>query len=88
MKPLILIAAGITLALTSCYQQPIFTATPKNNPTYQVSYLFEQDGCRVYRFYDNGTPVYFTSCNGQTFAPGDSTTHDSTNFIRVDTTKH
>lgn len=35
-----------------------------NNDKYKVNYLFEHDGCKVYRFYDLGNYVYFTNCNG------------------------
>lgn len=30
-----------------------------------VTQLFEQDGCRIYRFSDNGSPHYFTTCQGK-----------------------
>jgi hypothetical protein len=45
-------------------QIPIKEEAPKNNNTYNVSYLFEHDGCKVYRFLDNGNYVYFTNCKG------------------------
>lgn len=44
-------------------QRPISKSTPKNNQTYEVEYLFEHDGCKVYRFTDNGHFIYFTNCN-------------------------
>jgi Domain of unknown function (DUF4884) len=45
---------------------PIKISTPDNNSTYKIEYLFEHDGCKVYRFLDNSNFVYFTSCNGET----------------------
>lgn len=45
-------------------QVPLSTAPPKNNATYNVEYLFEHDGCKVYRFRDQGHYVYFTNCKG------------------------
>jgi hypothetical protein len=45
--------------------RPISKTKPKNNSTYQVEYLFEHDGCKVYRFWDYKNYVYFTNCNGE-----------------------
>ncbi|MBK9338086.1 MAG: DUF4884 domain-containing protein [Lewinellaceae bacterium] len=61
--------------LGSCsVSQPISTKPPQNNSTYNVSYLFEHDGCKVYRFTDRGNTVYFTNCNGESISYPDSTT--------------
>lgn len=43
---------------------PLQTKESENNKTYDVDYLFEHEGCKVYRFYDRGNYVYFTNCNG------------------------
>ncbi|MDR2913237.1 MAG: DUF4884 domain-containing protein [Tannerella sp.] len=51
-------------SLISCGGIPILTTVPHNNKTYDVEYLFEHDGCKVYSFYDRGNRVYFTNCNG------------------------
>lgn len=40
-------------------QREIYT-----NSTYQVEYLFEHEGCKVYRFMDMGHYIYFTNCKG------------------------
>ena len=44
-----------------------------NNQDYKVDYLFEHDGCKVYRFWDGSYFVYFTNCNGTAVARTDST---------------
>lgn len=76
----------IVFALTmhSCLlPQPLTNAPPANNKTYQVSYLFEHDGCKVYRFYDEGHYVYFTNCKGDvTSIKTDSTKERVINTIR------
>ncbi len=56
----------ITFLLFSCKttREPISKTVPFNNKTYEVQYLFEHDGCKVYRFFDYGNYVYFTNCNG------------------------
>ena len=62
------------LLLTGCtVQQPISQAPALNNHAYNVEYLFEHEGCKVYRFRDGGYYVYFTNCNGEATARTDST---------------
>lgn len=64
MKKLLIIIAGSVsvLGLASCtLSRPIATAPTENNRTYKVDYLFEHDGVKVYRFWDYGGYVYFTS---------------------------
>ena len=52
----------IVMGIPSCYTAiPLKEGKSENNTTYKVSYLFEHDGCRVYRFYDRGNYVYFTT---------------------------
>lgn len=65
----------IPLALfSSCMiQKPISKEPAQNNHNYQVEYLFEHDGCKVYRFRDGTYYVYFTNCNGEAIARTDST---------------
>jgi hypothetical protein len=36
----------------------------ENNTTYNVRYLFEHEGGKVYRFNDADRYVYFTNCTG------------------------
>ena len=61
-------------SIVSCStQRPIQSQPPFNNQTYNVEYLFEHAGCKVYRFYDRGNYVYFTNCNGETITKSDST---------------
>ena len=67
----------LLLSLIACSRAirlPLVEAPTQNNPTYQISYLFEHDGCKVYRFYDNGNMVYFTNCQGETISFPDSST--------------
>lgn len=60
--------------LSSCMvQHPISKEPAHNNQYYKVEYLFEHEGCKVYRFSDNGYYVYFTNCNGEAIARTDST---------------
>lgn len=75
----LIVAAGLLSACT--FQEPISYRPAENNADYHVSYLFEHDGCKVYRFYDEGRYVYFTNVNSDvTVIPNDSTVY--TNTIR------
>ncbi|GAB6123978.1 MAG: DUF4884 domain-containing protein [Dysgonomonas sp.] len=65
-----LFLTGIAIInLSSCYsQRPVASRASDNNQTYKVEYLFEHEGCKVYRFYDRGNYVYFTNCTGDVTA--------------------
>jgi len=78
--PVLIISCGFF----SCnHQIPISKVTPENNKTYHVDFLFEHDGCKVYRFHDYGNSVYFTNCNGDvTSIKSDSTEKRTINVIR------
>jgi hypothetical protein len=69
MKAIVLssIILALVFILQSCssLKTPVSSHIPENNQNYRVDFLFEHDGCRVYRFYDRGNYVYFTSCNGE-----------------------
>jgi len=88
MKPLIrtMLMLIIGCELLSCARQiPVSKANPENNKTYQVDFLFEHDGCKVYRFKDKGNTVYFTNCNGDvTSLKADSTDNRTINYVRND----
>jgi len=68
----------------SCARQiPVSRVIPDNNKTYQVDFLFEHDGCKVYRFTDRGNNIYFTNCNGEvTSFASDSTEKRTINVTR------
>lgn len=56
-------AIAMCLLLVGCELAPISTEKT-NNPAALVDFLFEHEGCRVFRFEDNGRYHYFTSCPG------------------------
>jgi hypothetical protein len=56
---------SIVILMQACVvEQPLSVNRADNNRTYTVEYLFEHDGCKLYRFRDNGNYVYFSNCNG------------------------
>ncbi|HAC72194.1 hypothetical protein SDC9_111108 [bioreactor metagenome] len=85
VKILMLIAlTSVMYCCSSLYRLPVSTEIPVNNQSYQVDYLFEHDGCKVYRFYDRGQYVYFTNCQGEvTSIKNDSTAARVTNSVRI-----
>lgn len=52
------------LGLLSCAKDPVETKQT-NNDQFPVSLLFEQDGCKVYRFYDVGHHHYYAQCGNK-----------------------
>lgn len=58
-----LLITSITILFSCTIQIPVAKLSPDNNKTYEVDYLFENEGCKVYRFMDNGHYVYYTNCN-------------------------
>lgn len=61
MKTLVL----IVLFLCGCVKDPLSTKGT-GNLNFTVEFLFENEGCRIYRFYDGGRNIYYTNCLGQT----------------------
>ena len=50
---------------------------------YDIQYLFEYDGCKVYRFTDNSNYIYFTNCsNDAVCMQGDSVISRSIGLIK------
>jgi Domain of unknown function (DUF4884) len=61
------VAFFVLCTMSSCtIQMPVSKNKAANNKDYEVAFLFEHDGCKVYRFEDRGQFIYFTSCNGET----------------------
>jgi len=63
--PVIILASFSILQSCSSIKMPVSSHIPENNKNYAVDFLFEYDGCRIYRFYDRGNYVYFTRCNAE-----------------------
>lgn len=74
----------LSIIMLSCaVRKPLTTGPSDNNSTYKVEYLFEHDGCKVYRFYDKDNYVYFTNCTGDVTAiSNDSIKHRTRTMSR------
>jgi hypothetical protein len=60
MKKILLIIAISTIM--ACNKEP---QSVEQKGTFEIEFLFEKDGCKVYRFVDAGHNVYFTDCRGK-----------------------
>jgi len=73
----------ISIILVSCVGNGI-EKSKTNNDDYEVTYLFEKDGVKVYRFYDGMNFHYFTSrgetITTQTSGSGKSETRHEENI--------
>lgn len=68
MKFLVLVpVAFLLIFLSACSRKG--TSVEVRSPSgenFYVRFLFEKDGCRVYRFVDGGT-YYYSTCNNGTY---------------------
>lgn len=60
MKKLLLIIICVVL-LVGCNKSGTPVKTMGSKSDFEVQRLFKVDGITIYRFWDNGDPVYFTS---------------------------
>jgi hypothetical protein len=61
MKKITLII--LATLLFSCTGEPINTV---QSGDFTIELLFEKNGCKMYRFKDNGRYVYWSDCSGRT----------------------
>ena len=71
------------LFLFSCEAKAIRTDRT-DNPTVSVDLLLQHDGCKVYRFTDNGHAHYFVKCADTRTATTDSTIQEG-KYSRIET---
>ncbi len=72
----------LTIGMFSCMSgEPLVQKKADNNQTYKVDYLFEHEGCKMYRFYDRGAYVYFSNCTGDVTAIKNDSTRNTIRTI-------
>lgn len=65
-KSLLLVSTLLAFVfLSSCVEEPHSEVI---NGNFTVQFLFEQDGCKMYRFKDGGRYVYWSNCEGRSQA--------------------
>lgn len=52
-------------ALCGCMKEPLSTEQSSNSQV-NVELLFENNGVKVYRFFDGGKAIYYTDARGRT----------------------
>jgi len=82
MRYLILL---LVLVLAGCCEDNASSRAVKTeDPDLRLTYLFEQDGCKIYRFYDRWDYHYFNTCgqtmNARTVRSGKTTSHHEENI--------
>ena len=65
---------SVLAILQGCSKDPI-SVEVSSNTNVTVDFLFEHDGCKLYRFVDGGKPIYYAKCREST-----QTTWNSTNL--------
>ena len=74
---------GVAFMLAGCKKAPQSEAL-SSNPEIRVGLLFEHEGVRVYRFYDEGRAIYYTDARGKTEwhrSNGKVATHHEVNTV-------
>jgi len=62
-KTLLLVSTLLAFVfLSSCVEEPHSEVI---NGNFTVQFLFEQDGCKMYRFNDGGEFIYWSTCDGK-----------------------
>jgi hypothetical protein len=85
MKKL-LIALTTVICLFSCEKKQGQEIT--HTGEFEIHFLFEHDGCKVYRF-DDGHSVYWSDCSGdlsyeyQTHHRSGKTTYSETHYVQT-----
>lgn len=61
----VIIAILLSVVFVGC-TKPGHSVIPNDNRAdFEIEYLFECDGIKIYRFYDSGCYRYFTTGNGR-----------------------
>lgn len=81
MKNLLL--TWIIFLFIACAKEPI---TTEQKGEFKVEFLFEKNGCKVYRFLDSGRYIYWSDCTGNieynySTHSGKNTTNNTTQSI-------
>lgn len=58
-----LLLVAVLFSFTSCKEDAQSTVKTGN---FELEFLFEQNGCKMYRFKDGGRYIYWSDCQGKT----------------------
>lgn len=80
MKKLHIVIGLLMLFSVGCVEK---AKESVQNGNFKVDFLFEQNGCKIYRFKDGGRYVYWSDCQGR--VQYDVQRKHSTEHIEVET---
>jgi hypothetical protein len=63
-KTVLTLSVFITFLMSSCEKEAI---SSEQKGDFKVEFLFEKNGCKMYRFRDNGRAIYWSDCEGKTY---------------------
>lgn len=63
MKKMLLLL--LTLLFISCAKEGAYVPSENAKADFNIEFLFECDGVKIYRFYDKGRARYFATGNGR-----------------------
>ena len=63
MKKLLLVS--LALICVSCAKEGTYVPSQNAKADFEIEFLFEQDGVKIYRFKDMGRTRYFATGNGR-----------------------
>ena len=63
MRKLLLVF--LTLLFVSCAKKGTYVPSENAKADFNIEFLFECDGVKIYRFYDKGRARYFATGNGR-----------------------
>ena len=55
----------LTLLFVSCAKEGTYVPSENAKADFNIEFLFERDGTKIYRFYDRGRARYFATGNGR-----------------------
>lgn len=77
----VLLFLVVLITLSSCEKDPKETT---QNGNFIIEFLFEQNGCKMYRFEDGGRNVYWCDCQGKVNSDYTTTSGKSTTTHHIE----
>lgn len=71
----------VAIFFSNCYGQAQQTI---QSGDFQVDFLFEKDGCKIYRFSDGGRYIYWSNCEGRMQNDYTQTTGKTSHTVHVE----
>ncbi len=83
MKKVLLLL--LTLLFISCAKEGTYVPSENAKTDFNIEFLFECDGVKIYRFYDKGRARYFATGNGRMTDSTYRVSNGKSSVVRDDT---